>query len=303
MGGQADIEGRVNAHGGDTGSLQVLLVDGSGGEPAVAQVSVNGSFSFSGVPYGQYELRLVDGGRTVSEQHISVDEIVERVDLSLPRDRRADKGDGTVSLAELQHRIPAQALKEAQKGETALGKGKTEEAIGHFERALEVDPDFAAVREGMANLYLQRHDDARAVPHLERLVKQRTSSVWAWTNLGAARFRLGSPAEAEAAARRALALDANQKINRYVLGISLASQGRNPDEALASLRATSDQFPRGHLVAARILAGRGDIAGARDELESYLGSNSPEDMREVKAWLARHPAPEATASAVAPGVR
>jgi tetratricopeptide (TPR) repeat protein len=245
----------------------------------------------------------LDGNKLISERYVSVDELVEQVDLELPRDRGENQNDGTVSVSELQHRIPAKALKEAQNGESALRKGNVDVAIGNFERALGIDPDFAAVREELANLYLQKHDDARAVVHLEALLRQRRSSVWGWTSLCAAHFRLGQVAEAEAAARRALALDAAQKTSRYVLGISLASQGKNPDEALASLRETFAKYPRGHLAAAEILANRGDIAGARDELESYLGSHPPEDTSEVNAWLARHPQPRASAAESVPGAR
>jgi len=303
MAGMAAIQGRITPRRDDTKDLQVVLTGESGGTPATADVSAAGTFSFPAIPYGHYVLRLLDAGKQVSERSVSVDDLVETVDLELPRDRRENNGDGTVSVSELQHRVPARALQEAQKGESALRKKKVEEAIGHFESALEIDPDYAAAREGLANVCLQKHDDGRAVTHLEVLLRQRPSSIWAWTNLSAAQFRLGRAAEAEAAARRALALDATQKINRYVLGISLAAQGKNPDEALASLRQSCDKFPLGHVVAARILAARGDIAGARDQLESYLGSDSPEDRVELQAWLARHPRPQVSASAAVPDAR
>jgi tetratricopeptide (TPR) repeat protein len=302
-GGLGEIQGRVIPHGGDNKDLQVLLIDQSGNQTGVADVSLIGTFSFSGVQRGRYTLRLLDAGRPVSEGFVTVEDLVETVDLTRPRDRRENIGGGTVSVSELRHKPPALALKETQKGESALRKGKVEEAIGHFEGALAADPDFATVREGLANLYLQNHDDTRAIPHLEALLKQRASSVWAWINLGAARLRLGRMAEAEVAARRALALDATQKISRYILGISLASQNKNPDEALASLRQTCDKFPPGHLAAARILESRGDIAGARDELESYLGSDLPEGAAEAKDWLAQHPRPQISASATAPAAR
>jgi tetratricopeptide (TPR) repeat protein len=168
-------------------------------------------------------------------------------------------------------------------------KGKVEQAIGCFESALAIDPGFTAAREDLARLYVQRFDDPKAVTHLEVLVKERPSSVWAWANLSAVRFRLGRVEEAEAAARRTLTLNSTDPIGRYILGISLASQDKNPDEALACLRATFAAFPQGHLAAAKILASRGDVAGTRLELESYLGSHPPGDTAEVKAWLDQHP--------------
>jgi tetratricopeptide (TPR) repeat protein len=300
MGGLSAIAGHVDLRGADSSDLQVLLIDTSGNATS-AEVSIDGSFSFSAVACGEYEVRLADRGRPVLERPITVDDIVERLALSMPRNHRADGADDSVSLSELQHKPPAQALKEAQKGQAELRKGKAVEAIAHFERAVEIDARFAAVQGALARLYLQRHDYARAVPHLEALLKERNTSVWAWANLSAARFRLGHIEEAEAAARKSLALEPAQPIGRYILGISLASLNEDSDEALNCLRESFGQFPQGHLAAAKILAGRGDIAGARTELERYLSSHPAGDLTAARAWLDQHPEPKTAADSMVPG--
>jgi len=286
------IQGRVVTNGTDASDLRVLLFDQSNAAPWSAQVSGNGSFTFSGVGHGFYRLSVVDtAGRSMCESSLSVNDLVTRVELTMPEQHRSGAAGGeAISVEELRHKPPKEALKEAERGESALRAGKLDKATGHFERALQIDPEFAAVRQELSKLYLQRRDDGRAVAHLEALLKQRVNSVWAWANLGAARLRLGRMPEAEAAARRTLALDANQIVGRYVLGISLTAQGRNTDEALSSLRATYGKFPGGHLAAAHILALRGDIPGAREELQAYLGTNPAGDTSSVYAWLARHPA-------------
>ena len=294
-GGGSVVQGKVATHGQDATGFRVLLMDQSSNVPASTDVAMNGSFTFSGVRRGYYILRLVDSaGRSICEQTLSVSDMVETVELRVPVSRRSGLSESeTISLAELEHKPPKEAVKEADKGQAAALAKKIDKAIPHFERALQIDPEFAAVRQALANLYLFSHDDRQAATHLEALLKQRTTSVWAWANLSAVWFRLGRIPEAEAAARRTLALDEKNQIGRHILGIALAAEGRNPDEALASLRATWDSFPGGHLAAARILASRGDIAGAREQLEAWLSANPHGDTTLVQTWLREHPAPVA----------
>ena len=95
-GGLGEIQGRVIPHGGDNKDLQVLLIDQSGNQTGVADVSLIGTFSFSGVQRGRYTLRLLDAGRPVSEGFVTVEDLVETVDLTRPRDRRENIGGGTL---------------------------------------------------------------------------------------------------------------------------------------------------------------------------------------------------------------
>jgi len=288
QGSEAELQGHVEINGHDTKDLQVILISEAGGDAVSARVSLNGAFNFSSIPYGNYELRTVDRGVLVSQRIVSVDSMIERIDVELPAigDERTS---GTVSLEELQHKPPAAALKEARKGEEALRKRRLDEAAGHFERALTIDPGFTALHTELANLYMQKGDDARVVNHLDAVLKQRPSWLVAWANLSAAQFRLGHMEEAEAAARRTLALEPAHPVGRYILGIVLAVQGKDTEEALRDLRASFSEFPQAHLGVAKILQERGDVAGTRIELESYLGSHPAGDVSGIREWLMKHP--------------
>ena len=65
----------------------------------------------------------------------------------------------------------------------------------------------------------------------------------------------------------------------------MALEGKDTDEALTHLRATLSAFPQARLGVAKILEERGDIAGARIELESYLGTHPAGDTTAVREWL------------------
>jgi hypothetical protein len=68
----------------------------------------------------------------------------------------------------------------------------------------------------------------------------------------------------------------------------LAIQGRNPGEALEYLERAARQYPRAHLVAARVLVDVGRIDEAAGEIRQYLSSASDTSNRqEVESWLTR----------------
>jgi hypothetical protein len=117
------IQGRIIADGGDRKDLRVLLVDQSGAETAAAEVSLAGTFSFSGIPHGSYTLRLLQGGAPLSEQSVSVDGFADAVDLRLP-DRAKSASGTTVSVSDFLQKPPAAALKVAEKGESAMHKAQ-----------------------------------------------------------------------------------------------------------------------------------------------------------------------------------
>ena len=300
MGAQSTIEGRIDLRGVDATDLQVLLIDQSGNQTQ-AEVSSNGSFSFPTVAYGEYELSLLERGKPVSERDVQVDSMVESVDLALPKDRGAHSGDDTVSVSEMQHKPPPQARKEAKKGQDAVHETKGRRSHRPFRERAGHRSGFHRGTGRTGEAVSAKHDDARAVPLLETFLKQRSGSVWAWASLSAARFRLGRIADAETAARRSLTLEPAQPIGRYILGISLASLNKEPEEALACLRKSLGQFPQGHLAIAKILAVRGDMAGARTELQSYVDSYPDTDTTGVRAWLDEHQGPQSSVEAdVAP---
>src|SRR6185437_9410055 len=58
------------------------------------------------------------------------------------RHRNSDGSAATVSLQQLQHKVPKQALKEFEKARTASIKGDNETALDHLQNAVQLDPEF-----------------------------------------------------------------------------------------------------------------------------------------------------------------
>lgn len=80
----------------------------------------------------------------------------------------------------------------------------------------------------------------------------------------------GRDAEAERAARNAIELNKLDTSARYLLGVSLAAQSKNPQEALENLRAAASDFPDAYLEITRILIENGDFESAMKTLQMFL---------------------------------
>ncbi len=133
------------------------------------------------------------------------------------------------------------------RGRQCLKRGTKDgelEARRYFERALELDPEFATVYANLALSYLHEYEsdwaDARdealdrAYSHAEKAVAldRANSMAWlalAWTQLSRNQFDL-----ANIAIERAIALNPNDYDNLCIKGFCLAYSG-DPDECIACL--------------------------------------------------------------------
>ena len=160
-------------------------------------------------------------------------------------------------LPYLGHKLGAMAL---------LMLGRRRAAVSAFGAMLERWPDDAYALASRAHLLAQAGDDARALADAERLVALHPERKAAdWFNVGFLREKLERPADAEAAFRRAVALDPKLDRAWYGLGLSLIRQGRHDDAAAALKRNTELQpmSPFGWYQLARVHADRREPDKAR----------------------------------------
>ncbi len=109
-------------------------------------------------------------------------------------------------------------------------------ALGFFERAVEVDPNYAEAwyQAGFSYGMLGRHQDAlKASKQAARL---RPDWAETYVNIGASSFALGGYKEAAEAYKQATKLDANNADAHYALGLSLNRLNRTDEEILAYKR-------------------------------------------------------------------
>ena len=276
----------VHRPGTMVANLMVEVCDFNG-RVARTVVSPDGSFDFSSIPSGQYDLRVLDlAGNVVTEQEVSVRDGFADVQIRLPERKTESPASGTVSLAQLGHKVPSKARKEALLAQKAWKKGELQTCADHLKRATAIDPDYLDAWNSLALVYVRLNQPEKVIPAFGEVLRIDPHAALAYSLIGAAQATMGHFAEAEVAARRSLEIDSTSERSRYVLGLSLAQQNKNDAEALKYLRQSYDAFPMARMVAAQVLARRGNIVEARSQLEMYLPLAPPSQGDQVKRWLA-----------------
>ncbi len=202
----------------------------------------------------------------------------------------------TISLGEL--RIPPKAIKEIQRSQTALRSGDVRSSAAHLEKALQVYPQSLEVHNNLGSRYIELREYEKAAVEFQKAIDIDPRVMQPFNNLSVAFFLLQRYPDAETASRHALDLDPQSVTPRYMLGCILATEKRNPLEAMEMLRQTKREFPDSRLLLAEILLSRGAINEAENELRDYLAAPGAEKKQNVERWLARLTQTSATTNSV-----
>lgn len=134
-------------------------------------------------------------------------------------------------------RAAAQAL--YSQGLGILSRDDFARALTYFEKAVEIDPNYAEswYQAGFCYGMLGRHADALKASR--QAAKLRPEWAETYVNIGASSFALGQYKEAADAYRQATKLDADNGDSQYALGLSLNKLGRTDEEILAYKRAVA----------------------------------------------------------------
>jgi tetratricopeptide (TPR) repeat protein len=175
-----------------------------------------------------------------------------------------------------------------EKAEKAHLQERQDEAREHLSRAISFDPEFVAARNNLAAIYLTEGNGEAAVTQLEEAVKIDPHNPALFTNLTLGYTMTHKLDAAERAARERLTLDRTSARAHLFLGLVLVEKQRFTDEALRCLERAREEFPLAHLLAGRVLIGRGDSEKARAEIQTYLSMERDEGNRALATgWLDR----------------
>jgi tetratricopeptide (TPR) repeat protein len=184
-------------------------------------------------------------------------------------------------------RVPPKAIKEIQRSQTALRFGDVRSSARHLERALQIYSQSLAVHNNLGSRYIELREYEKAAVEFQKAIDIDPRVMQPFNNLSVAFFLLQRYPEAEAAARRAIDLDPHNSTAQYMLGCVLATEKRNPSEAMELLRQTEVEFPDARLLLVQILLRQGAVDDAEKELHEYLRVPGVEKKQKVECWLAR----------------
>lgn len=283
------VHGQISSDGPIAGSLTVELV-GQGSAGAISTpMEGAGRFEFYGVAPGAYQLRLTGAaGTVVYEEPVFVNGGYQNLSIQVPaKSKTGGSTDATVSVRQLQHKVPAEAQKEFNKGSAASIKGDQPRALDHFQKAVRLDPEFADAFNGIGMGYAALGQLPQAADQFQKAIDLVSDHPGAAANLSIVLFKLKHYHEAGEMARRALKLNPGLLKLRYVLGVSLVNGDGDKVEALENLKRATEEIPGAHLLVAKILAETGRREDAARHLEDYLRSSPAGDLDRsaVEVWL------------------
>lgn len=256
------------------------------GEPVLVQLETStgylmsqawtkksGRFEFFNVACGTYVLAVdVAGYRPV---RMTVDhsyEPAEGLVLQLiPDETQTTGAPGVVtSLRALQ--VPAAAREEFEKGQKAAADKKIEAAIRHFEKAIELHPDYDEAYVQLALTQLHRGEFAETRRVAEQAVARNDRNARAHALLGVALREQGKLVESATALERAVELEEGSWFTQLELGRTLLALRRADDAYTHLVRAheLNSEAPAVHLNLYNAHILRGDYRAAVAELDEFL---------------------------------
>jgi tetratricopeptide (TPR) repeat protein len=159
-------------------------------------------------------------------------------------------------------------------GSELLAAGRTDEGIAELGAFVRDEPSLLAARAAhglLANAFAARQDFAAAVPHYREYLAAHAEDGNAWNALGIALLQSGNQAgavDAFAGAVKAAPGNAGFQTN---FARALLDAGRLDEAArIAQQAAAAGPSAAAHDILGRVLAARGNVAGARAELMKAL---------------------------------
>jgi len=159
------------------------------------------------------------------------------------------------------------------------------QAIKHFQYAIELNPQMARAYDNLGLCYYYQNENELAVTNYEKAIElERGSdhaSPWPYLNLAITQQFLNRLQEAEKNLREAIRLDPGFAKAHFQLGTVLEDRGRLED-ALAELRQAvkfDATYPEPHMAMARILHKMGRESEAKNEVQMYLRLHPPSTPR------------------------
>jgi Flp pilus assembly protein TadD len=171
------------------------------------------------------------------------------------------------------------------RGTRAQQKGNYESAIDHFKKALTIDPEYSDALNNLGVSFLHTNRADLAVQQFNRIIAIDPHAAMPYSNLAVAFLVQNKFTDAERTARRAVELDRAGTRGQLILGFTLVVQKKFTPEAEQNLRKASANFPQASLLLAPVLAMKGELQPAKDQLKRYLASGDQSARDVADDWM------------------
>jgi len=173
-------------------------------------------------------------------------------------------------------------------GVAQVRQGNVDEAIAHFQKALQIQPDDTQARLALGNALLQQGHVGDALDHFQKAVQVEPDNLEAQVALGSALLQLGQVGEAITHFRKALQIEPRNAEAQCDLGAALFRQG-NVDDAIAHFQKALEINPgiaEAHLNLGSAFVKKGEVNEAIAHFQKAL-TIEPDNVEVLNdlAWL------------------
>jgi len=123
--------------------------------------------------------------------------------------------------------VSSQVEVEFRKGFDYATQGIYDKALTHFQKAVEIDPEYARAWCGMGTIYRNQEKYEEAFENYNKAIELDPGYVVCYDNLGIAYFRTGNDGEAKKAFTKAAELDPGYADAHFNLGLLYEAVGDN----------------------------------------------------------------------------
>lgn len=201
------------------------------------------------------------------------------------------KNSPTISIEELNARFPKKAVKEYERGNSEMQRGKIEVAILRYENALTIAPAMYPALNNLGNAYLRAGQLPKAETVFRRALSADPQAAEPCVNLGHLFYEQKRYDEAEKFLLQGLERSPQSALGHFLLGSTYARLG-DAKKAETNLREALDEdepeVAMAHLELANLYLNTNRLRGAREHLEAFLRVRPQDPQAEhVRQILAR----------------
>jgi tetratricopeptide (TPR) repeat protein len=280
------IVGTIRVLRGDFPANPVLVrIEMRGSPIGSAYCDDQGRFGFYGLVANEYHISVDDDAYEPVSETTQLNPDVSPVNYvqltltprpSAKKDTLPPHAEGSnpylVDPADYNRQFPKKTLKEFDKGVSAEHKGKTDDAIEHYERALSYSPTYYPAHNNLGSLYLSRQNFGGAQEQFEAALKANQNDVEAYFNLANVLLLTQHYPEAERQIQEGLQRRPDSAFGHFLQG-SLYSRTGRPELAEKSLQSAQQLDPKMsqvYLQLVNLYVQQKRTPEAITELEAYL---------------------------------
>ena len=177
-----------------------------------------------------------------------------------------------IDPAEYYRQFPKKTVKEFEKGVEADHKGKSDDAIEHYEKALSYSPNFYPAHNNLGSVYLGRQNFEGAQAQFEAALKANQNDVEAYFNLANVHLMTKGYSDAEREIKEGLQRRPDSAFGHFLEGLLYSRTGHLElaEKSLQSALQLDPKMPQAYLQLVNLYLQQKRTPEAIAELEAYL---------------------------------